>query len=98
MPLRDLLGKLLVIAFVACAVPTGLVAQPAEAPPVRSVAEYIIGVEDVLDIVVWREEDITVQVIVRPDGKITVPLIGDVQAAGRTASEIAAELTESLSR
>jgi polysaccharide export outer membrane protein len=62
------------------------------------VAEYVIGVEDVLDIVVWREEDTTLEVIVRPDGKITVPLVGDVQAAGRTASEIADQLTESLSR
>ena len=45
-------------------------------------ADYVIGPEDVLDIVFWREEDMTDQVTVRPDGMITLPLVGDLQAAG----------------
>ena len=99
MAIRARLGRLIVVAVVvACLAPTAGLAQPSEASSAGSVVEYVIGVEDVLDIVVWREEDTTLEVIVRPDGKITVPLVGDVQAAGRTASEIAAELTESLSR
>ena len=99
MAIRARLGRLVVIAVVvACWAPTAGLAQPVEASSPGSVVEYVIGVEDVLDIVVWREEDTTLEVIVRPDGKITVPLVGDVQAAGRTASEIAAQLTESLSR
>ena len=98
MPVRIGFGRLplvLIAAFTLIA--PGLWAQPSEGAS-RAPVEYVIGVEDVLDIVVWREEDTTIRVIVRPDGKITVPLIGDVQAAGRTASEIAAQLTESLSR
>jgi len=99
MAIKARLGRLIVIlAVVACLAPTPDLAQPGEGSSPGSVVEYVIGVEDVLDIVVWREEDTTIRVIVRPDGKITVPLIGDVQAAGRAASEIAAQLTESLSR
>jgi len=60
--------------------------------------EFVIGVEDVLKVLVWKEPDLTVSVRVRPDGKITVPLLGDVQADGRTPRELTAELSESLSR
>jgi len=98
MPVRIGFGRLplvLIAAFTLIA--PGLWAQPSEGAS-RAPVEYVIGVEDVLDIVVWREEDVTLRVIVRPDGKITVPLVGDVQAAGRTASEIADQLREALSR
>jgi len=98
MALRDRLGKLLVIVAVACATPILGWAQPGDASSPSSVVEYVIGVEDVLDITVWREEDVTLRVTVRPDGKITVPLVGDIQAAGRTANEIATQLKEELSR
>jgi polysaccharide export outer membrane protein len=47
---------------------------------------------------VWREQDLTRTVIVRPDGKIGFPLIGDVQAAGRTPRELAADVTAALAR
>lgn len=97
MPFRDLFGKLIVIAWVACSTSTLLWAQPEGAVPTSSVAEYVIGVEDVLNISVWHEEDVTLAVTVRPDGKITVPLVGDMQAAGRTANEIAEQLKEQLS-
>ena len=45
---------------------------------------YTIGGQDVLFIKVWRETDFTGSYVVRPDGKITIPLVGDVQAAGLT--------------
>lgn len=51
---------------------------PVEALP----AEYVIGPEDVLGIVFWREPEISGDVTVRPDGRITIPVIGDMQAAG----------------
>lgn len=57
---------------------------------------YIIGPEDVLMISVWREEGLTRQVRVRPDGRISFPLVGEIQAAGRTAPELQAELTKRL--
>lgn len=55
---------------------------------------YVIGAEDILKISVWREPDLSGAVGVRPDGKITRPLIGDVQAVGLTPERLAATLKE----
>jgi polysaccharide export outer membrane protein len=55
---------------------------------------YVIGAEDILKISVWREETLSGAVGVRPDGKITRPLIGDVQAAGLSPERLAATLKE----
>jgi polysaccharide biosynthesis/export protein len=68
-------------------------AQPAAAKPVvpgeiTPPPGYVIGAEDVLAIVFWREKDLTVDAAVRPDGRITVPLINDVQAAGLTPDQL----------
>ena len=50
--------------------------------------EYVIGPEDVLEISVWQNQDVSRVVTVRPDGKISLPLIHDIQAAGLTATEL----------
>ena len=55
----------------------------------QSVQEYIIGATDVVNVSVWRNQDLSVSVPVRPDGKISVPLIGDVQASGETPEHLA---------
>ncbi len=57
---------------------------------------YVIGPEDVLDVNVWKEPDMTRVVPVRPDGKITLPLINDVQAAGSTPQQLGAAVTDKL--
>jgi len=57
---------------------------------------YTIGTQDVLYISVWEEPDLSTDVIVRPDGMISFPLVGDVQAVGRTITELDADLTERL--
>ncbi len=57
---------------------------------------YVIGPGDGLDINVWKEPDFSRQVIVRPDGKITLPLIGDVVAAGLTARQLQDKLEKLL--
>jgi polysaccharide biosynthesis/export protein len=57
---------------------------------------YQIGAEDVLFIRVWREPDFTFPVAVRPDGKITVPLVGEVDAAGETPAQLTQNLTSRL--
>lgn len=59
---------------------------------------YRISPEDVLQISVWREEDLDRSVIVRPDGGISFPLAGDIQAAGLTTSELEQLITERLVR
>jgi polysaccharide export outer membrane protein len=58
---------------------------------------YIVGPEDHLQIRVWREPEVSGGVIVRPDGKITLPLIGEVQAGGRTPDQLRDEITQKLS-
>jgi polysaccharide export outer membrane protein len=59
---------------------------------------YVIGSEDVLDVSVWKEPDLSRTVPVRPDGKISLPLLNDVQAAGLTPSQLAAAITTSLNK
>lgn len=61
-------------------------------------ADYVIGPEDVLHIAVWKEGDLTATLPVRPDGKISLPLINDVQAAGLTPMQLADSLTEKLKK
>ena len=60
--------------------------------------KYLIGAEDVLFIKVWREPDYSLPAMVRPDGKITMPLIGEVQAGGLTPIQLTKSLTELLSK
>jgi polysaccharide biosynthesis/export protein len=75
-------------------------ATPPTTSPTKSPAttdpNYIIGAQDVLDISVWKEPEITRTVPVRPDGKISLPLLNDVQAAGLTPAQLNAEITSSL--
>jgi polysaccharide export outer membrane protein len=70
-------------------------AQTAAAPVFE---EFVLGVEDKLTISVWKEPDLTKTVSVRPDGKITFPLVGDVQAAGRAPRQLTEDLTKLLGR
>jgi len=58
---------------------------------------YRIGVDDRVQIVVWRNPELSVTAPVRPDGKISVPIIGDVEAGGRTPSEVAEIIKKRLS-
>lgn len=66
-------------------------------PPMVTPGEYRIGVDDRVQISVWRNPDLSVVVPVRPDGGISVPLIGDVLAGGKTAPELAAIIKTQLS-
>lgn len=58
--------------------------------------DYIIGPEDVLDITVWKNLDLSKTVQVRPDGKISLPLIGDVAAVSRTSAQLTEEISTRL--
>ncbi|HZP64094.1 MAG TPA: polysaccharide biosynthesis/export family protein [Terriglobales bacterium] len=60
--------------------------------------DYVIGAEDILHISVWKEPDMTNTLPVRPDGKISMPLLNDVQAAGLTPMQLATALTEKLKK
>jgi len=80
--------------------------QPGDMPPSPSAdadqrdltRDYQIGPEDVLEISVWKEEGLKKEVLVRPDGGITFPLAGDMQAAGKTARQLQQEITQRLEK
>jgi polysaccharide export outer membrane protein len=57
--------------------------------PIRPPNDYVIGANDVLSVVFWREKDLSADVVVRPDGKISLPMLNDVQAVGLTPQELA---------
>lgn len=63
-------------------------------PP--SLKHYILGPSDVVEVSVWRNQDLSVTVPVRPDGDISVPLVGDVQAAGITPEALASHIQDKL--
>ena len=60
--------------------------------------EYVIGADDVLDVSVWKEPELTRTLQVRPDGKISMPLLNDVQAAGFTANQLSQSIGEKLKK
>lgn len=83
-------------AFAAMA-PSGAVSNAVSGTAtVSGSGDYIIGPGDVLDISVWKDEALTRSCVVRPDGDISFPLVGDVQAAGRTPSGLRAEIEKKL--
>jgi len=74
--------------------------RPGDAPTVnpqaQAVEAYRIGVDDSVRVAVWQNPDLNVTVPVRPDGKISVPLVGDVEAGGKTPEEVSAEIRTKL--
>ena len=81
-------GGLLLFANSMC-----LAAETAASEP-----SYLLGPEDVLKVSVWKDEHLTQETVVRPDGMITFPLIGDVSAAGRTTEDVRYEIAKRLSK
>lgn len=70
------------------------------APPVAATPNYryLIGPLDTVNIIVWRNPELSISVPVRPDGRISTPLIEDLQAAGRPPSDLAREMERALSK
>jgi polysaccharide export outer membrane protein len=69
---------------------------PAGIPPGE--AEYRLGPEDVIEVFVWKEPELSTTVTIRPDGRISLPLANELEASGRTAAELQAEITIRLSK
>jgi polysaccharide export outer membrane protein len=65
---------------------------------VDSPSPYLVGPGDTLNVVVWRSPELSLTVPVRPDGKITTPLVEDLQASGKTTTQIAREIEQVLTR
>jgi polysaccharide biosynthesis/export protein len=77
------------IANAPAAVPNGVPTLP---------PDYLIGPEDVLAIVFWRDKDMSTEVMVRPDGKISLPLLNDIQASGLSPEQLRLQLIEAASK
>ncbi len=75
-----------------------MAAAPVKAAPVAENRDYVIGPGDSLQVFVWGNPDLSSTVPVRPDGKITTPLVEDVLASGKTPSRLAREMERRLSR
>ena len=87
---------LVTLALASCA-NSNLPMAPAIAPPGSAQStNYVIGPGDTLNVFVWHNADLTRQIPVRPDGKISMPLMGDVQAAGKTPDDLSKEMQEKL--
>jgi polysaccharide export outer membrane protein len=89
-----ILGCTLFLASCVTAGSTG--APPPIDPQAHAVAVYRIGVDDILQISVWHNPDLDVKVPVRPDGMISVPLIGEVEAGGKTPEDVSTEIAGKL--
>lgn len=88
-------AAVLLVVLAACAAP---VLPPAPGTAVVPVKEYVVGPGDVLKVTVWRHGDLSGDVPVRSDGKITLPLIADVEVVGKTAPAVAEEVRTALRR
>jgi polysaccharide biosynthesis/export protein len=81
------------------AAPRAKAAAPeAQAPPASAPSDYVIGADDTLHISVWKEPDLNATLPVRPDGKISLPLLDDVQAAGLTPIQLKDSIKEKLKK
>jgi polysaccharide export outer membrane protein len=73
-------------------------AAPAAHDAPKPADDFVIGADDVLSINFWREKDLSTDVVVRPDGKITLPLLNDIAAAGLTPDQLRARLLDEAQR
>lgn len=91
------LGALALLVGISACSSTGN--YPA-APQAASAADYVyrIGALDTLNIVVWRNPELSTTITVRPDGRISLPLIDDLKAEGRTPSELSKEIEKALTK
>jgi polysaccharide export outer membrane protein len=76
----------------------GAAAPPVVAGAIVPPAGYVIGPDDVLSVLFWRDKDMSADVAVRPDGKITLPLLNDVDAAGLTPDQLRDKVTAAAAR
>jgi polysaccharide export outer membrane protein len=106
LPDRSTVTMLALVAFAIGATTSSAAQQPAGAGSIASAtpagvavpADYVIGAEDVLGVLFWREPDMSGEVIVRPDGKITLPLIGELVVAGLKPETVRGEVQKAAGR
>ena len=86
------------LALSGCALWNKPPAPSAAAMASAAPADYLIGPGDAVNIIVWRNPEVSMSVPVRPDGKITTPLVEDLPAAGKTSTELARDIEKALAK
>jgi len=93
---KPLFAFLVLVLLSACASGPAPSGAPSTSMHAQAVEAYRIGVDDSIRVAVWQNPDLNVTVPVRPDGKISVPLVGDVEAGGKTPEEVSADIRTRL--
>lgn len=99
----NLLGAFKRLALLAAVFPVlslgGCKTYPSLSPDEKYLShDYIVGPGDNVDVIVWRNPEVSMSVPVRPDGKITTPLVEDLQASGKTSTQLARDIEQALSK
>lgn len=96
---RHFLKKLFCFS-IACALLSGCALRSGDVLPEAPLptGDYLVGPGDSVSINVWRNPEVSTSVLVRPDGKITTPLVEDLQASGRTSTELARDIEKALAK
>ena len=95
--LAPIVAFFMAFLFAGCAYQQGHPLAPARADSAAG-TDYLVGPGDVLNIVVWRNPEVSTTVPVRPDGKFTTPLVEDIHASGKTTSQLARDIEKALSK
>lgn len=93
---KQIMRILLAAMMMFYAVQPAVAREPAGEKPQAASRQYVIGSGDVLLVTVWQNKDLTQKVMVLPDGNISLPLVGEVQAAGKTVADLEGELKEKI--
>jgi len=97
---RNLLRAAVLAAAVCTVLIAGCATQYPPAPIISSVSDfnYHIGTHDVVNVIVWRNPELSMSVPVRPDGRITIPLVDDLPALGKTPTELGRDMEKALGK
>lgn len=88
----------MLVMAVSVSGPSGCAQQIVEERVYEAPSEFLLGPEDLLEINVWKNQDLTRTVVIRPDGLISLPIIGDVQAAGLSANKLSDQIAQRLKK
>jgi polysaccharide export outer membrane protein len=87
-----------ILPIVAILAGAPAIADGVPAPALATASGYLLQPGDLLTVSVWKEQDLTVEVLIRPDGGLSFPLVGDLAANGKSVSELRGEFTERLKK
>jgi polysaccharide biosynthesis/export protein len=94
---RNRNASLTLLVFATCTLLTKAADVHKPVTATSNAPEYRLGPDDVIDVFVWKEPELTTTVVIRPDGRISLPLTNDIDASGKTVLQLQRDITEKLS-